>query len=284
MELHHTSDVEEYAHAVVGFLEAEPCSRNILRGVIEGARQGAPGWTAPPGFWWVTDDGVVAGAVSWTPPYGLLVSAMPAAVADELVESVRARGQQLKIMPPSVNGPRDAAETVAAAWRRVIGGAATIDLSQLLHVLDTLTEPPRPKGAWRRAGAGDVDLCARWLEVFAAEAGVIAGADPHGIVERLAAAGRLFLWDAGGVTASMVAHSPPVVGVARVGPVYTPAEHRQRGYARRLTYEATREALAIPGVTRVMLYTDVANPTSNSIYRQIGYRPVEEHLQMRLVS
>ena len=282
MELHHTTEVEDYAAAVVGFLEAEPCSRNILRGVIEGARQGAPGWTAPPRFWWVTDDGVVAGAVSWTPPYGVLVSAMPSAVSDELVESVRSRAGELGIMPPSVNGPRDAAEAVAAAWRRVTGGAATVDLSQLLHVLDTLIEPPRPAGAWRRAGAGDVDLCAGWLEVFAAEAGVIAGADPHGTTARIAAAGRLFLWVAGGVTVSMVAHSPPVVGVARVGPVYTPAEHRQRGYARRLTYEVTREALAIPSVTRVMLFTDVANRTSNSIYRQIGYRPVEEHLQIRL--
>ena len=284
MQLHHTTDVEEYADAVVGFLEAEPCSRNILRGVIDGARQGAPGWTAAPSFWWVSDDGVVAGAVSWSPPYGVLVSAMPRAVADELVESVRARAEQLGIVPPSINGPRDAAETVAAAWRRVTGAAATIDLSQVLHVLDTLTEPPRPAGAWRRAGAGDVDLCAGWLEVFAAEAGVIAGADPHGTTERIAAAGRLLLWDAGGVPVSMAAHSPPVVGVARVGPVYTPEEHRQRGYARRLTYEVTRQVLAIPGVTRVMLYTDVANPTSNSIYRQIGYRPVEEHLQIRLES
>jgi hypothetical protein len=31
-----------------------------------------------------------------------------------------------------------------------------------------------------------------------------------------------------------------------------------------------------PGATEVVLYTDLANPTSNALYERLGYRPVED--------
>ena len=32
------------------------------------------------------------------------------------------------------------------------------------------------------------------------------------------------------------------------------------------------------GVTHVVLYTDLANPTSNALYERLGYRPVEDRV------
>jgi predicted GNAT family acetyltransferase len=32
------------------------------------------------------------------------------------------------------------------------------------------------------------------------------------------------------------------------------------------------------GATAVVLFTNLANPTSNSIYQRLGYRPVEDRL------
>jgi predicted GNAT family acetyltransferase len=69
-------------------------------------------------------------------------------------------------------------------------------------------------------------------------------------------------------------------GVLRVGPVYTPPEHRNRGYGRRLTYEVTARALAGPDVRRCMLFTDADNPVSNSIYRQAGYVARDRHVEI----
>jgi predicted GNAT family acetyltransferase len=34
------------------------------------------------------------------------------------------------------------------------------------------------------------------------------------------------------------------------------------------------------GVTDVLLYTDLANPTSNALYQRIGYRPVEDRVML----
>ena len=71
---------------------------------------------------------------------------------------------------------------------------------------------------------------------------------------------------------SLAAFNPPSFGVARVGPVYTPAAHRGHGYATALTAHVSR-VLSDSGVL-VCLFTDLANPTSNRIYAAIGYESV----------
>jgi predicted GNAT family acetyltransferase len=61
----------------------------------------------------------------------------------------------------------------------------------------------------------------------------------------------------------------------RIGPVYTPPELRGRGYASALVAELTRRLIA-GGRQFCFLFTDLANPTSNSIYQRVGYRPVTD--------
>ena len=63
--------------------------------------------------------------------------------------------------------------------------------------------------------------------------------------------------------------------VRRVGPVYTPPEHRGRGYATSLVADLTAERLST-GLAFCFLFTDLANPTSNAIYARIGYEPVAD--------
>lgn len=81
----------------------------------------------------------------------------------------------------------------------------------------------------------------------------------------------IVLWCAAGHPVSMVAANPPVAGVVRVGPVYTPPEHRRRGHASSAVAAVSRAVLAA-GAHTCTLFTDLANPTSNRIYAAIGYR------------
>lgn len=59
--------------------------------------------------------------------------------------------------------------------------------------------------------------------------------------------------------------------------MYTPPEHRRRGYGAAITAVLTASALEA-GATEVVLFTDLANPTSNGVYRRIGFRAVSERL------
>ena len=65
--------------------------------------------------------------------------------------------------------------------------------------------------------------------------------------------------------------------MVRVAPVYTPPEMRGRGYAGAATAAVSQAALDA-GVREVVLYTDLANPTSNALYQRLGYRPVEDRV------
>jgi predicted GNAT family acetyltransferase len=67
--------------------------------------------------------------------------------------------------------------------------------------------------------------------------------------------------------------------MVRVGPVYTPPELRRRGYAAAVTAAISRAALDA-GASAVLLFTDLANATSNALYQRLGYRPVEDRIEL----
>jgi predicted GNAT family acetyltransferase len=280
MHIHSSDSVDEYASAVQAFLEQEPCARNVLLTVIESVRTGSAAYSGPSSFWWVSaDTGAVAGAASWTPPYALLVSSLPEEAAPGMAAAMLTRASALGIQPHGVNGPEGAADAVAAAWTAATGDVIERERLILLNELGHLIDVPVPSGARRRAVLDDVPLLAAWLEAFGAEIEVIVGADPVATAERFVQAGGYDLWIDDGVPVCVVGHRV-AARVLRVGPVYTPPEHRNRGYGRRLTYEVTAEAIARPDVDRAMLFTDAANPVSNSIYRQAGYEPRERHVEI----
>ena len=77
----------------------------------------------------------------------------------------------------------------------------------------------------------------------------------------------------GGEPVSLVRVNARVADVVRIGPVYTPPRARRRGYAGTAVAAASRRAFEA-GARRCAIITDVANPISNHIYSEVGYRPV----------
>jgi predicted GNAT family acetyltransferase len=90
---------------------------------------------------------------------------------------------------------------------------------------------------------------------------------------------RMWLWEieAGPrrrrTVVSFAGVSGPTPHGIRIGPVYTPPEHRRQGYAGNLVAAASAAQLAA-GRAFCFLFTDLANPTSNHVYQQIGYEPI----------
>jgi len=62
--------------------------------------------------------------------------------------------------------------------------------------------------------------------------------------------------------------------------VYTPPYYREKGYATSCVAQISQIALE-KGFTKCVLYTDLANPISNSIYQKIGYVPVCDSLMLK---
>lgn len=93
---------------------------------------------------------------------------------------------------------------------------------------------------------------------------------------------RIWLWEHhAGRVASLAGRTTAAAGVTRVAPVYTPPEHRRRGYATTITARCSQEGLR-RGAQGVVLLTDLGNSTSNAIYQQIGFRPKSDRHIVRL--
>jgi predicted GNAT family acetyltransferase len=136
----------------------------------------------------------------------------------------------------------------------------------------------------RAATTDDRALLLEWFNAFSAEALPDSRDDPgrteHVVDRRLASPEpRLFLWERGSPVCLVGAGGLTPNGI-RIGPVYTPREHRGHGYGTALT--AAVSALQLErGRTFCFLYTDLSNPTSNAIYRRVGYEQVCEAAEFR---
>jgi GNAT superfamily N-acetyltransferase len=179
---------------------------------------------------------------------------------------------------PGVTGGTASTAEFVQAWASRTGQAATLNRAEGLHVLDTLVPPVGVTGRARPAGPADAALCTDWGTAFEREA-VPDRALSREHVERSVARrieqGTLLLWDDGARPVSLAGRHLPAAGVSRIGPVYTPPDQRRHGYAAAVTAAASEAALAA-GAEHVMLFTDLANPTSNGVYARIGYRRVGE--------
>ena len=90
--------------------------------------------------------------------------------------------------------------------------------------------------------------------------------------------GRVFLWEVEDEPVHLTGRNAATYGAARIGPVYTPREHRGRGYASVTVAELSQQIL--DEGDRPCLFTDQANPVSNGVYEAIGYEPVVDMVNL----
>jgi predicted GNAT family acetyltransferase len=173
-----------------------------------------------------------------------------------------------------VNLPADLLEQFIPAWRARTGTTATVLMQSRLYRLQSLVPPASAAGRARPGGPGDRALLIGWVRDFLATIGEPSH-DVEGVVDDALASGVVTIGEDAGVPSSMVLRTLPESGVARIRYVFTPATLRGRGYAGTATAAACTEALR-DGADEVVLFTDLANPTSNALYQRLGFRPVED--------
>ncbi len=262
---------EGFLGVAEGCLLSDPLSTNVIAVLAGRIATGAQ--PRSDDHLWATvedDNGRVLGVAMHTPPHALFVSRMPTESAAVLAGALADAGHAL----PGVNGAVSATAPFADAWVARTGQASTIITAMRMYRLDELARPCGVPGrAASAAGPADIALVSGWLSAFHDEAQPHTPAEEwHVSAERRVAASEVHLWHDGGTPVALAAVSASAAGVARVGPVYTPPGQRRRGYGAAVTAEATAAALA-GGAEHVVLYTDLANPTSNAIYQAIGFRP-----------
>jgi predicted GNAT family acetyltransferase len=240
--------------------------------------------TAAPFLATVEDGERVIAVATHRGPYSLVISPSAEVAAANGWPWLAALAQEVRRATPELSGiqaPPELARAFADEWERMGGPAARLVMSIRLHALDEV-RPLRPvPGHLRRAIRADLELVFAWMEAMRAEA---IPHDPPIDAEQLANVRladtvdplrALYLWvSSDDEPRSVCGAAGPTPVTARINAVYTPPEHRRQGYATAAVAELSRRIMATG--RRCLLNTDLANPTSNRIYAEIGYRPISD--------
>ncbi|WP_416964217.1 GNAT family N-acetyltransferase [Streptomyces sp. Agncl-13] len=273
---HITGDLDQFLTRAGEFLRSRPALHTVHLTVTAALRsRGLRMYGAgDPVFGTLERGGEVRAAFFRTPPGRLMLTPLTAEESAALAAQLALRGDEL----PGVMAERDTAATFAEAWAGRTGSTSELHARQRLYRLDELTIPePVPPGRPRVATAKDREQLMGWYVEFAKAIGESGTSqDPGEWADSRIAYGGITLWETpDGTPVSMAGLTTKVAGQIRVAPVYTPAGLRGRGYAGAVTVEVSGMARAA-GAEEVLLFTDLANPTSNALYQRIGYRPVED--------
>lgn len=249
-----------------------------MLGLADSLSRSTAGYGSPLYFATVERAHEVVGCAFRTPPYKLGITRMPVEAAPTLAADVGEVYGEV----PAVLGPVAEARAFGEAWGALRGVRPVTGARQRIHALDRVRFPRRQAaGRMRLATEDDVPLVAAWVRDFLKATELTQARDPDALVDRLVEGGFVALWvDESPVSmAGFPAHTRNTV---RIGYVFTPRQHRRRGYATALVAHVSRHILD-SGFRRCVLYTDLANPTANNIYRAVGYVPVQDVMDVNVL-
>jgi len=291
-----TTDPAAFLAMAETYLAADPVLTTVMATVTSRHRDERAAGLTPPSDqpqWWAVmrdTDGEIAGLAmrtARTPPHPMFVLPMADGAALALAHAVHARGEMIG----GLNGSLPAAEVCAAELAHLQGGNVQVAVHTRLFELRELVPPRGVPGRLHQANLDDVHLTRTWLDRFLHDADEQAGRVPDAHrdesidredLRRRIESGNYWFWlDETGQRVHLTGANPPAFGVARIGPVYTPPQQRRKGYAAAAV--AAVSQLFLDAGTRVCLYTDQANPTSNSVYQAIGYQPVVDQVNLKIV-
>ena len=228
-------------------------------------------------LWLVEREGSVVGAALRTPPHNLVL----ARPSEEAALTILAA--TLDDNPPGVTGALPEADAFASAWCAHRPLRPRVRVAHGVFSLERVIPVAGVVGHMRQATELDRATVSAWYRAFVEEA--LPSGNPSDnddearrerqldVLLRGGADAGIALWEDGGEIVSLAGFGGRTPNGIRIGPVYTPPNRRRNGYASALT-AALSTRLLESGRRFCFLHTDLANPTSNKIYRAIGYEHV----------
>jgi uncharacterized protein len=218
-----------------------------------------------------------------TPPNNLVLNG-PEENSERLISLAVDYLLQNNIEIPGIIGTVKLVEAFKKAYLGKTGFKSELEMSQRIYKLEKVNPIHKSSGFLREATEADIEIITGWILVFDQEAmnGEMTEAYARERAERGVNFKTIYMWEDEGHAVSMANKGRSTLNGVIVNLVYTPVEHRGKGYATSCVAEVSQKILG-EGKAFCSLYTDLANPTSNSIYMKIGYQPVADSLVYRFI-
>ncbi len=273
------SDARAFVDQTLPDLSRDETRNNLILGLALRLKQDRHAYTEQDPLMAVVSDesGKNLAMAIMTPPFPMIVQSEPLhpQALETLADALLKNGWNL----PGVNGVSEVSDAFAQIWDRMTGQIVGLLMSLRAYELRKVADLEYPTGEMRVAEEKDAQKVAEMQNAMREEL-VLQPGNAATVESALKTIQQqlTFFWVVDGEVVSITtAVRPQIKGICISG-VYTPPEFRRRGYARALVAEVTKEMLS-RGFELTNLFTDLANPTSNKIYQEVGYKAVCDYHQ-----
>lgn len=280
------TDVHEFYNDTYSVLMQDEAQNIILLGNIIMGNEGKDktDWRNPVNWVMATvyDANGIQLTALMTPPHNITLYATDNIINDQAIKCLLDGLTEYNI--PGVTTEKTLAELFAKEYTARKGLTFKTTMDQRIYELTTINPDVKQFGTVRLFEEKDMYFFPYWLEAF--NAAVTYGNTKMSIPQDVEAyryrfsSKKLFVLEVEGKPASMAGFTKEMQTAIGVAFVYTPPYYRGKGYASSCVAQISQIALD-KGFTKSVLYTDLLNPTSNSIYQKIGYKAICDSLMLR---
>jgi predicted GNAT family acetyltransferase len=279
MEIKAPDNVENFLDRVQNILEEDEINGNLILGICGNLKKNTYHYGNEEPFYSVLydDHNMVQLICLMTPPYKLNIyehRKLNDNAIDMLVNDIHSR----KIEINGVSGEINLTKSFIKKWVEIKKCKYELDKELRLFKLMHVNPYNRPDGIFRKARYKDIEILTEYMRQF-----TIAINEPEDDLEKIRETcentigdENFYLWEKDNKIVSMARKARPTKNGMAINYVYTPMEFRKKGYATACVSELSQNILNA-GKKFCVLFTDLANPISNSIYQKIGYKPVNDY-------
>ena len=277
MKVEYHENIETFVDLVFEFLIEHEAENNILFAILNALKKDPHRYgDIFPDLITVSKDGELKQVSIRTPPYNQLLSyTNDLTTIDALINKLIEKDVEL----PGVLGFKEGVKKFASIWCEKKNLNQNLTMNERVYRLESVAEETLGDKEFIIADESHEEIVLKWAKEFVLEAFMESSIEREMIESHLKQRqkslkdNRIFLLLDNGRPISMAQKAGKTPNGNLVNLVYTPPSLRRKGYATECVAKLSKYLLE-EGNKYCFLFTDLANPTSNSIYQKIGYRPI----------
>lgn len=281
MQFTQYENASQFERVARPFLNENEDVYSLFDGVLQGIKAGR---YQNPLMATVNKGNQVLALIQMTPPHPLHLIISEEAQMEGILDFATKELFTRNFTISSVVGLKSVVNRYANKWQELSQCKIKVLMDQGVYRLDEVNRTlKKSSGTWRYATKEDISLIESWYQAFEMDTGL--KISPLQIikerVKQFLQDEEIFLWEDQEEVVSIMKKSRPTEQGITVSFVYTPKEHRKKGYARTMVAAGSEELLK--HYKFCVLYTDMLNPTSNKIYQEIGYQKIADSVHVEFV-
>ncbi|HGH7173559.1 TPA: GNAT family N-acetyltransferase [Bacillus wiedmannii] len=268
IQLHVYEEILTFKEEVTPFLEKSEQENNLILGVLQMVQQ--------PIFMGLAKlEEEIAVVFLQTEEKKQIIVATSEMAEEDIVELAKKLTKVYSNVPGLI-GNKKIVQKLAEEIAVLENKKTNVVMEQGVYALQQVKKKWTEDGAFREIGSDELPLIEQWIYQFCEDVRLpTTKEEAKQTAHTLITNRRLFGLEVDGKLVSVAAKTRPTTKNITVNFVYTPKESRKKGYASSCV-AALSQRMLDEGYKTTTLYTDLANPTSNKIYQEIGYEKIAE--------